>query len=86
MLQFLQKSHRCVMQMADWEKSVEKCTTTAKQSLHLADSRCHIVVLGTGTLISVLMWLDGGGFDVLILAVCCSLYVFWKLCRDNNSY
>ncbi|XP_052787670.1 tetratricopeptide repeat protein 27-like [Mya arenaria] len=38
MLQFLQKSHRCVLQTSGWEKVEDKCKETAKQSLQLADA------------------------------------------------
>lgn len=35
-LQFLQKSHRCVMQTPGWEKDADKCQQVGQQSLDLA--------------------------------------------------
>ncbi|KAL4238173.1 Tetratricopeptide repeat domain 27 [Mactra antiquata] len=42
MLQYLQKSHRCVMQTSNYEKDLEQCQKVAKQSLQLAQTYCNV--------------------------------------------
>ncbi|XP_062614107.1 tetratricopeptide repeat protein 27-like [Saccostrea cucullata] len=36
-LQYLQKSQRCLTQEVNWEKSLDKCMSVGEQSLELAD-------------------------------------------------
>lgn len=43
-LQFLQKSHRCVMQTSNWEKDLAQCQQVADQSVQLADSYQEVSV------------------------------------------
>ncbi|KAK3576768.1 hypothetical protein CHS0354_014583 [Potamilus streckersoni] len=48
MLQYLQKSHRCVIQEANWEKDIAKCKEIADQSVELAET--YIRCCDTGTI------------------------------------
>ncbi|KAL3874310.1 hypothetical protein ACJMK2_037342 [Sinanodonta woodiana] len=50
MLQYLQKSHRCIMQEANWEKDITMCKKIADQSIELAET--YIKCCDTGVTIS----------------------------------
>lgn len=43
-LQYLQKSQRCLTQELHWEKSVDKCKNVGEQSLELADCKFSYLI------------------------------------------
>ena len=39
MLQYLQKSHRCIVQDVNWQVDIARCKEVSTQSIELADSK-----------------------------------------------
>lgn len=42
-LQYLQKSHRCVVQDVNWQVDLDRCKEVATQSTELADSKSDVI-------------------------------------------